>query len=146
MNADELAAELVKVRKRSGALTPESVVEAAADPDHPLHSQFNWDDTEAADAWRRQQARILIARVRVVVARTTTRGVREVEVRGMASVLSGEVRQYVPVSEIKADPLLAKQVLDQIRAEIAAMRRKYSAYEGLFAQAAAEALAEVDAA
>ena len=138
MTNDELAEHLVSIRAASGALTPEAVVGAASDPAHPLHSQFNWDDVEAAEAWRRQQARILIARVRIVVAKTTARGVREVSVRGLASVLSGETRQYVPVSEIKADPVLSEQLLDQIRSEMAALKRKYSAYGDLFRQVAVE--------
>lgn len=50
-------------------LTPETVVEAARDPRSPLHSQFEWDDGTAGEAYRIQQARALIKRVRVDVVR-----------------------------------------------------------------------------
>jgi len=50
-------------------LTPETVVEAARDPRSPLHSQFEWDDEAAGEAYRIQQARALIKRVRVDVVR-----------------------------------------------------------------------------
>lgn len=50
-------------------LTPETVVEAARDPRSPLHSQFEWDDGAAGEAYRLQQARALIKRVRVDVVR-----------------------------------------------------------------------------
>lgn len=140
MTNEELADHLAMIRKSSGALTPEAVVTAAADPLHPLHDHFNWDNDDAADAWRRQQARVLIAKVKVVIERTTSNGVREVEVRALASVLSPLTnnRQYVPVSEIKSDPELSAQVLEQIRRDLNSLRRKYSAYQQLFEQALAE--------
>jgi hypothetical protein len=51
---------------RQGKLSPEDVVQAARDPDSPLHSQFDWNDDEAAAKWRLEQARTLIRSVRVV--------------------------------------------------------------------------------
>lgn len=43
-----------------GVLTPESVVEAARVKSCPLHKCFEWDDSEAAAAWRLHQARNLL--------------------------------------------------------------------------------------
>lgn len=48
-----------------GRLSPDIVVAAAIDPTSPLHSKFEWDDTEAAKEHRRNQARALIRSVRV---------------------------------------------------------------------------------
>ena len=39
-----------------GTLTPELVVDVARDPEHPLHSRFEWDDSIAAEKWRLEQA------------------------------------------------------------------------------------------
>lgn len=50
-------------------LTPETVVDAARDPSSTLHDQFQWDDSIAGEAYRLQQARALIKRVRVEVVR-----------------------------------------------------------------------------
>lgn len=50
-------------------LTPETVVDAARNPRSPLHDQFEWDDGAAGEAYRLQQARALIKRVRVDVVR-----------------------------------------------------------------------------
>lgn len=50
-------------------LTPETVVEAARHPKSPLHDQFEWNDGVAGEAYRIQQARALIKRVRVDVVR-----------------------------------------------------------------------------
>lgn len=48
----------------SGPITASRIVEVAEDPDHPLHSKFQWDDTEAAHQYRLIQARNLIVSVR----------------------------------------------------------------------------------
>ena len=50
-----------------GILTVDSVLEAAEDETSPLHKHFTWDDTQAANEYRRWQARALIAKCRIVV-------------------------------------------------------------------------------
>lgn len=141
MTTDELAAELERVRaKAGGELTPDAVVRAAASPDHPLHDRFTWDDTAAAVSWRRQQARVLIASVQVIIQRTTARGVRDVSVRRYASTVRHDRRQYVPVSEIELDPEMSAMVLAEINVQLASLRRKYQAYGALFAEALASQL------
>lgn len=56
---ETVAAELARLRK-TGPLTTTAVLEAASDPDSPLHGAFIWDDTRAADLYRKEQARRLI--------------------------------------------------------------------------------------
>lgn len=51
----------------AGRLTPDLVLEAASDPDSPLHSYFTWDDAEAAHKRRLDEARTLIRAVKVEV-------------------------------------------------------------------------------
>jgi hypothetical protein len=43
-----------------GTLKPEAVVDAARDPESPLHERFTWDDTKAAQEYRLWEARRLI--------------------------------------------------------------------------------------
>lgn len=52
-------------REFKGELTPVDVVKDARNPNSPLHPFFEWDDSEAAEQYRLQQARGLI---RAVVA------------------------------------------------------------------------------
>jgi hypothetical protein len=143
MNNDELQRQLELIGTAAGALTPDAVVDAASKKNHPLHDEFNWDDTEAAHNWRKQQARQLIARVDIVLAKTTSRGVVNVTCRAFASVVSedGE-KQYMNVLDVSADPELSSQVLTNLRREIGTLKRKFSAYDGIFAQVLTEVLAE----
>jgi hypothetical protein len=63
----EMVAEALRSLARGGKLTPSRVVDAARNPDHPLHTHFDWDDSAAAELWRVEQARRLIRSVRVDV-------------------------------------------------------------------------------
>jgi len=56
---------LHEIFERDGILDPQKVVEAARNPLSPLHSEITWNDAEAADSWRRDQARHLIVRYEV---------------------------------------------------------------------------------
>jgi hypothetical protein len=69
-NANEVGTHLELLRKQfKGELTPKDVVEDARNPNSPLHSFFEWDDSAAAEQYRLKQARGLI---RSVVAIYTT--------------------------------------------------------------------------
>ena len=52
------------IQDEEGRLTPDTVLRAAKNPRHPLHDVFEWNDAKAGHAWRVEQARALIARVR----------------------------------------------------------------------------------
>jgi hypothetical protein len=47
-------------RDHGGILYPKDVVEAARPKKSPLHDEFEWDNTVAAERWRMEQARHLI--------------------------------------------------------------------------------------
>lgn len=50
----------VIAKKHKGILKAEDVVQFAMDPETALHSQFDWEDSEAAHKWRLHQARNII--------------------------------------------------------------------------------------
>jgi hypothetical protein len=62
------AAEILEeIADDDGRLTPDAVIKAATSPRHPLHDYFEWDDKKAGAAYRLDQARDLIAFVRIEV-------------------------------------------------------------------------------
>ena len=61
-----LLAACQELEDKEGRLTPLSLVRAAKDPTHPLHGAFDWDDAKAGHAWRIEQARGLLVRVRMI--------------------------------------------------------------------------------
>ena len=61
----------------AGTLTAENLVEASRPEEAPLHDEFEWDNTKAADEWRKHQARNIIhSLVLVTEPGTKTEGVR----------------------------------------------------------------------
>ena len=123
---DDLKAQLLAVRARTGYLTPAAVVEAARPADHPLHARFEWDDTVAAEAWRREQAHELIRSVRV--SYVDGQGQRT-EIRSFHAVRGPAGHVYNPVEEIIDDPFATKILLADMEREWRTMFRRYERFE-----------------
>lgn len=59
---EQIAKEVEALRRADGLVMAEDVVAwAKENPESALHSQFEWDDSEAANAYRLWQARRVIA-------------------------------------------------------------------------------------
>jgi hypothetical protein len=129
VNPQALGEWLERLRSKSGGqLTPDIVVEAAADPDSPGHAGFEWDDTAAARQHRLAQARRLIVSVRVINPPTARPIVAFVSVR-----TPEHGRNYVPTVEAMSDEEMKTRVLAEVRVFIESMERRYAH----FAEAAA---------
>ena len=123
--SDALRRQLQEVYETHGALTPALVVDEARDPEHPLHSRFQWDDSVAGEAWRREQAHRLIQSVRVVYREADEKeGPRTV--RAFHAIPTNSGHGYVPVDDVRADPLMTRMVLDEMEREWKALRRRYA--------------------
>lgn len=118
--------ELDRLAKEHGHLTPELVVDEARTPQSPLHQHFDWDDSVAAERWRREQARHLIIQCRVTV--TTPRN-GEVTLRRYTALPVNESptrpHRYVRTEDaMRTDRDL---VIQQAKVEVDRLRRKYEA-------------------
>lgn len=72
-----------ELEDRQGRITAEKLVQAAADPKHPMHKDFLWDDAKAGHKHRLDQARAFIAQVRVQITTSTKKVVVPAYVRDM---------------------------------------------------------------
>lgn len=94
--------------KQKGNLTPDRIVDRAKNSKSILHQYFDWDDTEAAEKWRLQQARQITNHIIEVVS---IRG-EEVEERAYFSVTAkNDEVSYVSLSEAITTPSYKKQLL-----------------------------------
>jgi hypothetical protein len=66
-----IRAQAIKQLEKAGRLTAEALVEAARNPRHPMHLDFQWDNAKAAHQYRLDLARGYIAEVRVVITTST---------------------------------------------------------------------------
>ena len=104
------------------SFSPEQIVEAAREESTELHKCFTWDDTVAAESWRRHQARMLVAQL---VIKTETTGREPVAVRVIASTATRN--EYKPVVKlIEAEQGYADLLARAIN-ELKAFQQKYKA-------------------
>lgn len=126
--SSQVEKELQALADESGELTPDLVLEAARDETSPLHSHFEWDDTEAAEQWRKEQARRLIRSV-TIVYREATDQERQRTTRKYVSVRQPEGRHvYREAEQVARDPDQLRLVLADMRREWETLKRKYAEF------------------
>ncbi len=96
-------------RANGGRLTPNDVVQDARSKESPLHPFFEWDVNKAAAAHWVEQARDLIATVRVVVTTEHTKLSAPYYVRDPRA--SGSQQGYVSVPRLRNDEDMARDAL-----------------------------------
>jgi hypothetical protein len=131
--------ELDGILEREGTLKPESVVAFARNPETALHSQFEWDDSQAANRWRLEQARNLIR-----VAVTVLEDEHQTETRAYVSLKPDRhsgmgYRSTITVLENRD---FRKQLLKDALFEFRIFRRKYQEVKEL--ERVFQAMAEVE--
>ncbi len=114
---------LLAIREKRGALTPEIVVEEAADPMHPLHHRFTWDDSAAAVKWRLHEAGQLLR-----VKYKTGVGDGRDSLRAFWVTKDSEGRptsNYEPTEEVVLDPFQRELMLRQMKRDWQTFKRRY---------------------
>jgi len=121
--------ELQKIYEARSQLTATDVVEVAADPEHPLHSHFEWNDKIAGPKYRKEQARRLIRSCRVTQI-TTDEGTPNVRVRAFHHVPRTDgVPTYQPSEEIALDPVARSIVMREMQRRWKDMRATYGHFQ-----------------
>ena len=113
MTGDERKAineRLERIRMRAkGILTPAAVVADARSESSPLHSQFTWDDSEAARLRRLDEARMLIRSVRLEVTNTDVGIAAPFYVRDLSR--PADKQGYASIVEVRDDATIAAETL-----------------------------------
>lgn len=103
VDPDAAHRELETIRSANdGLLRPADVVESSREPDATLHPVFEWDDYEAAEKWREDQARCLIRNVCVVVEGADAEQTRPVYIHVRAAEGRDE-QGYQTVAAVMSD-------------------------------------------
>ena len=123
-SAQVVGEHLEELATATGGITPERVVDDARNPQSPLHENFEWDNTAAAESWREHTARNLIGSLVVVkVNETQVTGT----VRAFVSVRDGDNKGvYTPIVTVMSDAEMRKQVLERARQELHQWRNRYA--------------------
>ena len=118
-NKAAIEAALTELYAKSGSLTPSALVEAAKDPKSVFHPLFQWDDTQAAEQFRLQQARGILRTYKV-------------QIKEWNSPYSGKLfnvrtqprgeGEYHPVNVVVKVKPYFDDVLDRLRARFNSMK------------------------
>lgn len=108
-------------RRNGGVLMVDDVLKEAQDEGSILHKHFVWDDSEAADLYRKQQARALIQRCKIQMVET-----EPVEIRAFVSLPSDRTEGggYRLTTEVFGDEYMKSELLRDIRLTIARWTKK----------------------
>jgi hypothetical protein len=121
--ATNLRDVLLEIRTKRGSLTPEIVVEEAADPMHPLHHRFEWNDTEAARKYRLNQAASLL---RVKYKHDVGDDRTDMRAFWVTRDVNGKSTQvYEPMEEVVLDPFQRQLMLSQMRRDWQTFKKRY---------------------
>lgn len=134
-----LKEELEKIAAKHKLLTAEIVLQHAVKKNSPLHNYFQWEDTIAANEYRKIQAAGLIRRIKVQYHVTedkcvTVRAWHNVQIetviphRNNENITETEEHgAYVSLDQVMNSAKYRAQLLAQCKIDIAAFRRKYAA-------------------
>lgn len=126
---DLVMEELKSIEDRDGVLKPEAVVEFARNKKSALHTQFNWDNNDAAQKYRLWQARQLI-RIKVVTIKTEN---DEVVTNAFVHFDSDANQEggYRHIVKVLNDDLLKEQMLNNALRELQTFKKKYAELRSL---------------
>lgn len=122
---DEVQQELQRIAQRNGGvLQPKAVVEAARDTASPLHDQFQWDDSEAAEQYRLWQARRLIRVTVCLIDSTEPKSTAKVFVSLSTDRNGGG--GYRVLADVLSDQDRRAQLLADAQRELKSFQRRYA--------------------
>lgn len=129
--AEQAHSTFETIRQRDGKLTPAAVVDEARPEDSVLHPDFEWDDAQAAEKYRQQQARQMIGAVCIVQEESKTPVRAFVSVRAPTAQDQKAGRQYLPLPVILKHPSLRDQMLTNALREAQTFAQKYQTLAAL---------------
>ena len=118
-------------KKNGGILQVDAVLDEAKDESSPLHDHFEWDDSVAAQAHRRYQARVLIQRCKITIVES-----EPTTIRAFVSLQSDREAGggYRMTTKVMDDAALREELLHDIRLTIARWNQKLNLLDSVTAE------------
>lgn len=116
--------------EKTGGLTAARLLDANREVGTPLHDDFEWNDSVAAEKYRENQASYFIRHITVT---ETAQNNTPLAVRAFVKVVENQTPTYASFSRVLSDAELREQMLSNAKSELAAFTAKYEALEELSA-------------
>ncbi|MCC8014662.1 MAG: hypothetical protein LIO87_05655 [Eubacterium sp.] len=121
----QIAGEMCEKIAKTGELTPKRLLDANREEGTPLHNEFEWDDSIAAEAYREDQAahiiRCIIIKPEKNEATPTRAFVRVTESTG----------NYTHINVVLSDEELMERLITSAWKEMECFTKKYSGIKKL---------------
>lgn len=134
-DAQEVGLELEHIERKDA----QAVVAAAAKSDGALHDCFEWNNTRASQAYRLEQARLLLRSI--VVVEKPSADSEPIQYRAFEAVYVADDNEgeeggrtamvYIPTREALKKPELREQIMARLEQTIAEAERTAHQYEGI---------------
>lgn len=130
LDAQAVGDRIAQLKESEGAgFKAESIVRDARPAKSPLHGAFTWDDKQAAEAYRLQEAGHLIRSIVQIVGQDDE--AREVRAFVSVTVRDVDEQRFVSIVTAMSDEDYRRQVLETALDEMLALRHKYQDLEEL---------------
>lgn len=108
-------------KQNGGMLLVENVLDAARNPSCILHKHFQWDDTKAAESFRRMQARQLIQKCTVTIEKAP-----DVQIRAFVSLAPDQHAGggYRMTADVLSDDDLKSQLLHEMQVALTKWKKQ----------------------
>ena len=133
VKAEDAQAEIERIREEKGAVCAEYIVDAARPKNSILHPEFEWDNTKAAEFWRREQAQRMIRCIVIAMPQMTD------PVRAYVLVSNEEAptgTDYADTRTVVSHRDMFKDALGRLVSELDAARASVSELQNLSEAAA----------
>lgn len=117
-DANKIGAEIETIETK----TPQAIVDYARSNETELHKCFEWDDSVAAETYRREQANTLLNNLVYVVREDVNSVPKEVK----AFVNTKKKEEYKPIEYVLRSPTEYQKLKDKAMRELMSTRNKYS--------------------
>lgn len=114
-----IAGAICEELEKKKSLNAKALVDVSRPEDAALHPEFEWDDVEAAERWREQQARGIIGHLTVVRSET------DEPVRKFFNLAITE-SNYTSIDVILQSADSTTLLLEKAKLELMAFQKKYS--------------------
>lgn len=126
VSAQIVGEELEAIEQKHGEVTPKIIVDQARPIASPLHSFFEWNDRDAAEHYRHDQARNLVS---CIVVKAYDGEETRTPTRAFVSVSDVDGRSYMGIATAMSDKDVREQLLERGRREIIEWRERYRALQ-----------------
>lgn len=122
-----IAGAVCEELEKTGEVTPKRLLDASRPEDAPLHGEFEWDDSIAAEKYRTGQARHIITNLKIT---TTEAGSTKAYVSLEHSPYK-ESKGYESILKVMSDEDKRKQLLNNARYDMKMFKAKYQSLKEL---------------